>query len=280
MEFIKMHGIGNDFIIIDSRVTKLKEDLSKLAVKLCKRKFNIGGDGLVLIYASSFYDAEMKIFNPDGSEAEMCGNALRCVAQYLFSRDYSNKSKLRISTGAGTKSVIKSSGVIRVNMGEPRIKPEEIPVSFPGINKGNVVNEKLSVKDLNLKVTCVSMGNPHCVIFKKTEPSELSYLGPLIERHHFFPSKTNVEFVEIKGEGVLNIQVWERGAGRTLGCGTGACASTVAAILNGYGKQGDIFTINLPGGTLNVLWGTDGNVYMEGPAQEVFYGKIILQEEI
>lgn len=273
MEFIKMHGLGNDFVFLDHFNNTPPSDYPELARKLCHRQFGVGGDGLAIILPSDVADVRMRIFNPDGSEPEMCGNAIRCLARYVYDQRYVIKNSVRVETLAGILSLqlnIKEHQVIgiRVDMGEPTLKPELIPVRAQG---EPVVRENILVEEDKFRFTAVSMGNPHCVIFVD-DLSQVDFyrLGPLIEKHELFPRKTNVEFIQIESPQEITMKVWERGAGPTLACGTGACASVVAGVLNG--KTNREVVVHLPGGDLTIEWGIDNHVYMTGPATYVFRG--------
>ncbi|HHV72225.1 MAG TPA: diaminopimelate epimerase [Clostridia bacterium] len=274
MRFTKMHGTGNDFVVIEDIDGSIpEEEFSGLANRLCDRRFGIGADGLILVLPSREADFKMRIFNADGSEAEMCGNGIRCFAKYLRSEGLTDKKSLNIETKAGLiKPEIVSDGklgaLVKVDMGSPKLEREEIPM----IGKpGKVINELININGLEFRVTCVSMGNPHCVIFVDDLDSiPLTSLGPQIENSPLFPARTNVEFVQILGRNELKMRVWERGAGETLACGTGACASAVAAFLNK--KTGRKVTVHLPGGDLLVEWADDDRVFMTGPAVMVFSG--------
>lgn len=278
LEFVKSHGIGNDFIILDGLREPLEDmNLSSLAVRLCERHFGIGADGIVLVLPSSKADYRMRIINSDGSEAEMCGNGIRCFARYLVSRGLADDI-VSIETVAGIKTVEISQGkddlLFTVNMGKPVLEAAEIPVSG---YVGKVISQSLDVHGTAYDITCVSMGNPHCVIFvegKSVDDVALSEVGPKIEMHSAFPKKTNVEFAEVLNRNEMKVRVWERGAGITLACGTGACASVVAGVLNGLVENQA--EVHLPGGDLYIDWRGDGNVYMTGPAKEVFVGKITI----
>jgi diaminopimelate epimerase len=279
LEFVKAHGIGNDFIILDGLHNSFSEfDLSSLAVCLCERHFGIGADGLILVLPSECADYRMRIINSDGSEAEMCGNGIRCFANYLYTRGLAGNF-ISVETLAGIKDVQVSKSqdqlLFTVNMGAPILEAVDIPVAG---YVGKVINQSLNVHGVVYDITCVSMGNPHCVIFVQDKPVDeiaLSDVGPKIEMHSAFPKKTNVEFVEILSKHELKVRVWERGAGITLACGTGACASVVAGVLNGYVERQA--TVHLPGGALYIDWRDDGDVYMTGPAKEVFVGKLNLE---
>ena len=279
IDFVKMHGLGNDFILIDCLHKSLGDSsfLSYLAKKLCDRNFGIGADGLMLILPSSKANLRMRIFNFDGSEAQMCGNGIRCFAKYAYENKLVSKIKFTVETLAGIiipELVFKDkeiSGII-VNMGTPKLRRREIPMN--GEDSPLVVNETLKINpEQTFKITCVSMGNPHCVTFVNDVQSiSVDEIGPKIENHPLFPEKTNVEFIQVLNRKEINFRVWERGAGETLACGTGACAALVAAVLNK--KTDRKATIHLPGGDLDVRWTDDGNIYMTGPAELVFKGEM------
>lgn len=274
LRFTKVHGLGNDFILVDCYKENI--DIKKapdLAVKMCSRCFGIGADGLVLLIPSNQVDARMRIFNSDGSEAEMCGNAIRCVAKYMYEHDMIKKGTLKVETLAGIiipELILENGQVksVRVDMGEPTLERSGIPMAGP---PGPVVGEPLAVGDLRFNITAVSMGNPHCVIFVPDADSvSLREIGPSIEKHVSFPRKTNVEFVQVLNRDEVIMKVWERGAGETLACGTGACAAAVACALNGL--TGRKVTVRLKGGDLLIEWAENNHVYMTGPAAEVFTG--------
>ncbi len=274
MRFTKVHGLGNDFILINCYEEKV--DMGRapdLAAGMCDRRFGVGADGLVLIMPTEQGDVRMRIFNSDGSEAEMCGNAIRCVAKYMYEHNITKKEKIRVVTLAGIiiPELILADGVVksvRVDMGEPRLERPEIPMAGP---PGRVVGEALAVGDLNFDITAVSMGNPHCVIFvPDADRVPLREIGSRIEKHNAFPRKTNVEFVQVLDRSEVIMKVWERGAGETMACGTGACAAAVACALNGL--TGRRVTVHLKGGDLLIEWAEDNHVYMTGPAAEVFTG--------
>jgi len=279
IDFVKMHGLGNDFILIDCLNKSLGDSLflSYLAKKLCKRNFGIGADGLMLILPSSKADLRMRIFNSDGSEAQMCGNGIRCFAKYAYKNKLVSKIKFTVETLSGiiTPELIfkdkEISGII-VNMGTPKLRRREIPMN--GEDTPTVVNETLKINpEQTFKITCVSMGNPHCIIFVNDVQSiPVDEIGPKIENHPLFPEKTNVEFIQIVNKQEINFRVWERGVGETLACGTGACAALVAAVLNK--KTNQKATIHLTGGDLNIQWADDGHLYMTGPAELVFKGEM------
>ncbi|MGE5575682.1 MAG: diaminopimelate epimerase [Syntrophothermus sp.] len=280
MHFVKMHGIGNDYVYIDGFREKVDQP-EELARKVSDRHFGIGSDGLILILPSETADLRMRMFNADGSESEMCGNGIRCVAKYGYDHGLARKEQIAVETLAGIKTLdlveIKDGKAekIRVDMGRPRLSRAEIPmvVGSEEDPAGKVINQPLVVDGQTLKITGVSMGNPHCVLFvDDTETAPVHELGPRIERHPAFPARTNVEFCQVIDEEHLKMRVWERGSGETLACGTGACATAVAGVLNGHARRR--VTIQLLGGTLEIYWNPeDDHVYMTGPAVEVFAGE-------
>ena len=279
IDFVKMHGLGNDFILIDCLNKSLGDSLflSYLAKKLCDRNFGIGADGLLLILPSSKADLRMRIFNSDGSEAQMCGNGIRCFAKYAYENKLVSKIKFTVETLAGiiTPELIfkdKEISGIKVDMGTPKLRKKEIPMT--GEDTPTVVNETLKINsEQTFKVTCVSMGNPHCIVFVDDVQSiQVDEIGPKIENHPLFPEKTNVEFIQILNKQEINFRVWERGVGETLACGTGACAALVASVLNK--KTDRKATIHLPGGDLDIRWADDEHIYMTGPAELVFKGEM------
>jgi len=282
IDFVKMHGLGNDFILIDC-INKSFGDssfLSYLAKKLCDRNFGIGADGLILILPSSKADLRMRIFNYDGSEAQMCGNGIRCFAKYAYENKLVLKNKFTVETLAGiiTPELIfqdlKNKKVLRikVDMGIPKLRRREIPMI--GEDTPTVVGERLKINsEQTFKITCVSMGNPHCITFVDDVQSiPVDKIGPKIENHSLFPEKTNAEFIQVLNRKEINFRVWERGVGETLACGTGACAALVASVLNK--KTDREATIHLPGGDLDIHWANDEHIYMTGPAELVFKGKM------
>ena len=263
MKFIKMHGLGNDFIVIDSRSEKLEGiDLSKLAIKLCDRNYGIGADGILIASPSSSADVKMRVFNPDGSEAEMCGNGIRCFAKYIYETLEKKKELISVETLAGVilPSILEYKGrtaVVEVDMGIPK----------------DIKNAELKVDGSKYNATLVSFGNPHCVIFvDDVSKVAIDEVGPKIETDKMFPNRTNVEFVQVVSKKEAVIKVWERGAGETLACGTGACASAVAGI--SAGKLEKDVLIRLPGGSLDIEWQEDKHVILRGPAETVFEGTI------
>lgn len=280
ISFTKMHGTGNDFVLIDCRSFDISGsfNISILARMLCERRFGIGADQLLLLYSSKTADFKMSIFNSDGSEVEMCGNGVRCLAKYIWDRELSDSDVLRIETLAGVIMPERAAGLVRVDMGEPVFEPSKIPVDSTSLKSTitRIIDYPLQVKDREFKITCVSMGNPHAVIFLKEDLSDfpVSLYGPEIEKHPFFPNRTNVEFVNINSSSELTMRVWERGAGETMACGTGASAAAVASMLKGLMERRS--TVNLLGGQLFIEWLGNNRVYMTGAAVEVYEGRIKL----
>lgn len=304
--FTKMQGLGNDFILIDCRGTEAgvwpgfadNPELGEISRKLCDRRFGVGADQLLLLYPSEIADFHMRIFNSDGSEVEMCGNGIRCFAKYIWDRGLSDKNRLEVETLAGIIIAERVGLLIRVDMGEPILEAELIPVKLsrlsavssqqsaeaetdfsPTTHKSSpIVNYPLQVADKELRITCVSMGNPHAVIVVDNLAAfNIAYYGSLLEKHPIFPNKTNTEFIEVLNASEVRMRVWERGAGETMACGTGASAVVVAASLLGLISKKAI--VHLAGGDLSVEWRPDNHVYMTGPAEEVFAGNINLREE-
>jgi diaminopimelate epimerase len=269
-----MQGIGNDYIYVDCFNERPPKDPAKLSTAIADRHFGVGGDGLILICPSEKADARMRMFNADGSESEMCGNGLRCVAKYVYDHGIARKEKLAIETGRGVLHIdLEISGGkaqrVRVNMGEPILLSAKIPTTLPG---DPPINAPLEVEGVALKVTCVSMGNPHCVAFvDEITRRHVHEFGPIVEKLPAFPRRTNVEFVKVNRRDDVTMRVWERGSGETLACGTGASGVCVAGVL--AGKTDRKVTIHLLGGDLDLLWSeSDNHVYMTGPAAEVFTG--------
>lgn len=272
ISFTKMHGAGNDFIVIDCRELILNEP-AEFAKKYCHRRFGIGADQVLLLYPSYKADFAMKILNADGSEVEMCGNGIRCFAKYIWDRKLSDKSILEIETMAGIIRPEKAGELVRVDMGEPVFEPEKVPVNLSGVQR-KIIDHPLKIKDREFKITCVSMGNPHAVIFIEEDVRDFPVheYGPEIEKHDMFPKRTNVEFINVINNQELFMRVWERGSGETMACGTGASASGVAAMLKELTEKK--VTIHLMGGDLIIEWANNNRVYMTGPAEEVFDGVI------
>lgn len=275
MNFVKMHGLGNDFILVNLLEEDSPLDYSLLAPKLCDRNFGIGADGILLIMPSETADIKMGIINSDGSEAEMCGNGIRCFAKFIYEEGIINKKIIEVETLAGKiipEIILDNNRVaaVRVDMGEPKLERAQIPMFG---EEGQVIKEKLKVFDKEFEITAVSMGNPHCIIFVPNITAiEIEKWGPLIEKHPVFPRKTNVEFVQVVSPSEVVMRVWERGAGITLACGTGACATLTAGVLNNYLNRKA--SIKLLGGELTVEWAENNHIYMTGPAIEVYRGVI------
>jgi diaminopimelate epimerase len=275
LRFTKMQGAGNDYIYVDCFSQAPPRDIPSLARAMSDRHFGVGGDGLILICPSERADARMRMFNADGSEAEMCGNGVRCVAKYIYDHGIAVKPVVTIETGRGILTLELDARAgrvqsVRVDMGEPILKSELIPTTLPG---NPPVNAPLEVNGQTWHATCVSMGNPHCVLFVDAiTDRHVLELGPTIEKHPAFPRKTNVEFIQVVGPAEAVMRVWERGSGETLACGTGACASAVAGVLTGRTERR--LTMHLRGGDLVLEWSEANNhVYMTGPAVEVFSGE-------
>lgn len=276
MKFTKMQGAGNDYIYVNC-FTETVKNPEETAVRVSDRHFGVGADGLVLICPSDKADFFMDIYNADGSRAKMCGNATRCVAKYVYDNKMTDKTEIALETLSGIKRIkitVQDGKAVaaRVNMGAPILTPREIPTKFDG---ETVVSQNLTIDDTTYAVTCVSMGNPHCVLYTDdVHAPDLPRIGPKFENHEMFPDRINTEFVHIVSETEFDMRVWERGSGETLACGTGACAATVASILNGYCKRDTEIKVNLLGGTLYINWTADGDVYMTGPAETVCTGEI------
>ena len=276
IEFTKYHGLGNDFILIDNRHQSEPILTLQQAEELCDRHFGIGGDGVIFaLPGQNGTDYTMRIYNSDGSEAEMCGNGIRCLAKFIADLEGVNaKTQYRIDTLAGVMTPeLLADGQVKVDMGIPRLLAAEIPTTLESPDR-KVVELPLEVAGQSWSVTCVSMGNPHCIIFvEDVSAIALETIGPLFEHHAVFPQRTNTEFIEIIRRDYVKMRVWERGAGVTLACGTGACASVVAGVL--AGKCDRIAAVELPGGILQIEWSeADRRLYMTGPAVKVFAGKI------
>ncbi len=276
-QFIKYEGCGNDYIYIDCFGFEPPDaEKSRIAVKLSDRHFGVGGDGVVFVCKSDKADGFMRMFNADGSEGKMCGNAIRCVGKYLYEKRGVKKEQIAVETLSGVKTLklFVRNGLVeaaRVDMGAPVLSPEKIPALFTG---EKVVNEKVLL-DKERRITLVSMGNPHCVIFTdKVKDMDIETPGKIIENNSLFPDRVNVEFAEVLSPEKAVMRVWERGSGETLACGTGACATAVAMVLNGLAEKGNDITIELRGGKLVINY--DETVYMTGPATEAFTGSVKL----
>ncbi|XEC96972.1 diaminopimelate epimerase [Paenibacillus tarimensis] len=276
MNFTKMHGLGNDFIVIAGE-RELPGNAAELAVKLCDRYFGVGADGLVYILPSDKADFRMRIINSDGSEAEQCGNAIRCVGKYVYDNGLISNEEITVETlGAGVQKVQLNvdngkAATVRVDMGAPVLQGLQVPTT---VDAETVVDYPIEVDGREFRFTAVSMGNPHCVIYVDDAAGfDLQTWGPKLETHPMFPRKINVEFVTVKSRNAADMRVWERGAGPTLACGTGACATVVASVLNGLTDR--TATVSLKGGDLLIEWNEeDGRVYMTGPAETVYRGTL------
>lgn len=279
MQFTKMHGLGNSYIYVDGWKNALQEEnLSALAIAVSCPATGIGSDGLILMGPSRSADIKMRIFNKDGSEAKNCGNGLRCVAKYAFEHGLVKNKSMKIETLGGIveATVIEHEGSrasVLVNMGAPRLARSAIPMRGP--QSENVINEPFEIEGQILRLTAVSMGNPHAVFFVNEAQHVLHHtLGPKIETDPRFPERINVEFVYVESARSLHMRVWERGSGVTQACGTGACAVVVAAVLNGLSKKDEEVTVHLEGGDLKIVWRNDGNVWMQGPAETIASGRL------
>ncbi len=276
MKFSKMHGIGNDYIYVNCFEERVDEP-EKVSVVLSDRHKGVGSDGLVLIMPSETADFRMRIFNADGSEAMMCGNATRCIGKYVYDMGLTDKTEVTLETNSGIKYLklfLKDGKVdmVTVDMGKAILLPKDIPVDS---SLDSFVSQPLEVGGKEYKVTCVSMGNPHAVIFTEgIDDLELEKIGPLFENHKLFPNRINTEFAEIIDDHTLKMRVWERGSGETFACGTGTCATVVAAVLNGICPKNEEVLVHLRGGDLRIIWKNDGTVLMTGPAEYVFEGNV------
>ncbi len=279
MKFTKMHGCGNDYIYVDgSREHISTEDKPEVVRRLSDRHFGIGGDGVIFINPSTEADFEMEMYNADGSRAEMCGNGIRCVAKYVYDKKLTEKKKISIISAGKIKHLClaiqdKKVILVKVNMGEPEFSSEKVPVLS---SKEQVIDEPITVRGKEYRMTCVSMGNPHAVVFvDDVENLEIEKIGPYFENHEWFPKRTNTEFVKVLDRNTVQMRVWERGTGETLACGTGACATVAACIQNGLTEEQ--VTVKLLGGDLEIFWNRNENhIYMTGPASHVFDGEITI----
>lgn len=280
MKFSKMHGIGNDYVYVNCFKEKVT-DPEKVSIIVSDRRKGIGSDGLILISPSEVADCKMNIYNADGSEAMMCGNGIRCVAKYAYDNHIVNSEEFSIETKSGIKTikVTVDNGVVTsalVNMGKAIIEPKKIPILAAG---DSFINQPIEVDGITYNVTCVSMGNPHCITYVDDVDSlDLEKIGPGFENHKLFPDRINTEFIKVINDTTLQMRVWERGSGETFACGTGACASVVSSILNGYCKKDVPITVNLVGGSLTITWLSDGTVMMDGSATHVFDGEISIEQ--
>ena len=273
MLFWKMQGLGNDYIVVDSKKQRISDQqIPKLAKKLCQRRFSIGADGLLLVYPSNVADVKMRIFNADGSEAEMCGNGIRCFSKYCYENGIVLKNAFNVETLSGIKQIwltIKDSEVysVKVDMGAPNWECSTLSIQ----GQGTFINETLEIDDKPYTITCLSMGNPHCIIFvEKVEEFPVNIIGPIVENYKAFPYRTNVAFVQILNRNELKVRVWERGCGETLACGTGTCAAVAAA--NRLGRVNNNVTVHLLGGDLKVEVGK--TLLLIGAAEKVFEGTL------
>ncbi len=288
MRFTKMHGIGNDYLYVDCFQEKFPDDPAALSRRLSDRHFGVGSDGMIFICPSKVAVARMRMFNADGSESEMCGNGVRCVAKYVYDHGITQQRQVQIETGAGVLTLdleVEEGRVrrVRVDMGPPILEPEKIPVHLPGVDATRpIVNVPLAPhvrlpdfegwlerSDLDARMTCVSMGNPHVVLYcRDVQAVPLEIVGPILEKQPIFPRRINVHFVQVHGPHEVTMRTWERGSGITLACGTGASAVCVAGSLAGRSER--MIVAHLPGGDLELEWRADDHVYMSGPAEEVF----------
>lgn len=277
MKFTKLQGCGNDYVYVDgSRENILQQEKPELVRKLSDRHFGIGGDGVIFINPSKEADFEMEMYNADGTRAEMCGNGIRCVAKFVYDKGLTDKTCITVISGGKVKTLdltVKEGKValVKVNMGAPELTAENVPVIS---QKEQVVNEPITVQGKEFRMTCISMGNPHAVVFlDDVQNLDIEAIGPYFENHPCFPNRTNTEFVKVLDRHTVEMRVWERGSGETLACGTGACATAVACVLNGLTEEK--VTVKLLGGDLEIEWNRKENlVYMTGPAVTVFEGEV------
>ena len=276
MKFTKMHGIGNDYIYVNCFEEKV-DNPEKVSIYVSDRRKGIGSDGLVMIMPSDKADFRMRIFNADGSEAMMCGNATRCIGKYVYDKGLTDKTEITLETNSGIKylTLFPENGkveFVEVDMGKAILTPKDIPVNS---DKERFISEPVEVDGKEYKITCVSMGNPHAIVYMDDiKDLDLEKIGPSFENHKLFPDRINTEFIEVIDSHTLNMRVWERGSGETFACGTGACASVVASVLNGYCNHDEEVTVHLRGGDLKITWNSDGTVIMKGPAALICDGDI------
>lgn len=281
VQFVKYHGLGNDFVLVDNTHSSLPIYTPKEAIKICDRNFGIGGDGVIFVLpGTEGNDYTMRIYNSDGSEPQMCGNGIRCMAKYILqleNKAIGTEATYKISTNAGTIiPKVTKDGLITVDMGKPILTPNKVPTTLAATRDDTAIDAPFTVLDKTYKATCVSMGNPHAVMFfddlDALDPA-FNVVGPLIESHAVFPQRVNAEFIQVISRSHLKMKVWERGAGPTLACGTGACATVVAGVLTNRSDRK--CKVSLPGGDLDIHWDeADGKIYMTGPAESVFQGTI------
>ena len=276
MKFTKMHDIGNDYIYVNCFEEKV-DNPEKVSIYVSDRRKGIGSDGLVMIMPSDKADFRMRIFNADGSEAMMCGNATRCIGKYVYDKGLTDKTEITLETNSGIKylTLFPENGkveFVEVDMGKAILTPKDIPVNS---DKESFISEPVEVDGKEYKITCVSMGNPHAIVYMDDiKDLELEKIGPSFENHKLFPDRINTEFIEVIDSHTLNMRVWERGSGETFACGTGACASVVASVLNGYCNHDEEVTVHLRGGDLKITWNSDDTVIMKGPAALICDGDI------
>lgn len=276
MKFTKMHGIGNDYIYVNCFEEKV-DNPEKVSIYVSNRRKGIGSDGLVMIMPSDKADFRMRIFNADGSEAMMCGNATRCIGKYVYDKGLTDKTEITLETNSGIKylTLFPENGkveFVEVDMGKAILTPKDIPVNS---DKERFISEPVEVDGKEYKITCVSMGNPHAIVYMDDINNlELEKIGPSFENHKLFPDRINTEFIEVIDSQTLKMRVWERGSGETFACGTGACASVVASVLNGYCNHDEEVTVHLRGGDLKITWNSDGTVIMKGPAALICDGDV------
>lgn len=277
MKFTKMHGCGNDYIYVNCFEEKV-ENPSEIAIKVSDVHFGIGSDGLILVCPSEVADCKMRMFNADGSEGKMCGNGIRCVAKFFYDYGMTDKTTITVETLSGIKTLelyLKDGKVdtVKVDMGAPILTAKDVPAISPAGSE-EIINEKINVEGVDYNVTCVSMGNPHCItVVDSTKDLDLEKIGPGFEKHEMFPDRVNTEFIEIISRSEMNMRVWERGSGETWACGTGTCASVVASVLNGL--TDDEVLVHLLGGDLKIKYDRDLNtVFMTGPATTICTGEI------
>lgn len=276
MKFTKMHGIGNDYIYVNCFEEKV-DNPEKVSIYVSDRRKGIGSDGLVMIMPSDKADFRMRIFNADGSEAMMCGNATRCIGKYVYDKGLTDKTEITLETNSGIKylTLFPENGkveFVEVDMGKAILTPKDIPVNS---DKERFISEPVEVDGKEYKITCVSMGNPHAIVYMDDiKDLDLEKIGPSFENHKLLPDRINTEFIEVIDSHTLNMRVWERGSGETFACGTGACASVVASVLNGYCNHDEEVTVHLRGGDLKITWNSDGTVIMKGPAALICDGDI------
>lgn len=276
MEFTKMHGTGNDYVYVNCMEQELPNP-GAISEYISHRRFGIGSDGLIMICKSDVADFKMRIFNADASEAKMCGNGSRCIAKYVYDKGLTDKTEITLETNSGIKylTLFPENGkveFVEVDMGKAILTPKDIPVNS---DKERFISEPVEVDGKEYKITCVSMGNPHAIVYMDDiKDLDLEKIGPSFENHKLFPDRINTEFIEVIDSHTLNMRVWERGSGETFACGTGACASVVASVLNGYCNHDEEVTVHLRGGDLKITWNSDGTVIMKGPAALICDGDI------